>query len=486
MNNQNNQNLESLNTQPNTVGPVPPASPMPQNPQITPTSNLEPTPQGNPQPVNNIPPMGNVQPTGPVMNPTNMANNVNPTVGNNNSVNMIPPVESINLQPEGVVPPIPEATPQQPTTVEPLMSTPLTNNTPINQPMDNSMVNGNNMGMNNMNPNPNMMGVGMPNQMNNPMPTNVMGVPTPPSLPPEDGKKKKDKKANNKVVFIVLAAVLIIAVGLGVYYMLNTSKTKAPAVNITPLLNEVELGTTINKNSALQFAKVTGYNLNDCKVETNINANKVGTYEYTVTCGNKVSGPTKVQVKDTTPPEVTLKEVVVVPDTPVSAEDFVEDIKDASKYTISMEEKEIDTSVTGTYSINIIVSDDYDNQTEVVGTLIVDENAPTTYLTCEQASTSSSKITYLFGITNASEIYNTKKIITLEYEDEDAYEEAVTTAQEDEELDGYTGIFKFNDQNLTITITADILADDFDEEFDSVPTTEDDVQNIFNNDCYND
>lgn len=405
------------------------------------------------------------------------------------SVTPIPPVDSINLQPEGVVPPIPNNVPPAQNGVEPLMSTTLTPETSINnftQPVQSQNMN-NSMMQNQMNQQPNLMGnMGM-NQ--NIMPNNQMnimgGVPIPPPLPSEEPGKKEKKKGNNKILLIILVVVLILGIGFGVYYFLVASKAKTKIlINTTRV--EAELGSELELVAA-NFATVDGYDINSCTVNTNLDINTYGTYQYSVTCGNVTSEAKTIMVRDTQAPVVTLKDVIVIPNAAIEAEDFLEKVEDASEYTVALD-AEVDTSTPGTYEVTITISDEYENVTTVKGNLIVDENAPTTYLVCQKEQTEEDPtITnrYRFGISGSGSRYDTKKIVTFTYEKEEDYKEAVNEYEENKSINNISGTAKFDMKNFTITITS-VLEDSFltkELGVDTLPTNEDEIQTIFDNSC---
>lgn len=467
MNNQNlnNNNIESLNT-------TPISTPIPNNNVVTPAPN-------NNQVVNQIPNQNFNSTENMVTNP----NVQNPNMANMNTYN---PVNngSINLQPAGIVPP--NNNDLNNNIVEPLQATSLNSQTVMNP-------------NNNMN---NSMNYGQPNNFNQPInnPNNNIGmmggVPIPPSIP-EEPKSKKNRKPINTPLLIILVVVLIACVGFGIYYFLTTSKSKTPAITITPILTNVELGKEIANDPSL-YAKITGVSVSSCTVNTNLNSSKVGTYEYTVTCGNKTSPAQTVVVEDTTPPIVETKEVIVVPNTPVTAEDFILNVEDASydlkddttKPTIEFEDGEtVDTSSEGEQNLSIVVSDVYENEIAVKVKLTVSNNAPQEYMYCETTLNTevnaTANATYRFGITSLGELYNSKKVITYEFEDEETYNNAVKEIEETGKYDNYEGSVFMDEQSYTITITIDLTNDDLLKDFDldSFPTSEGDIEALFTNPC---
>ena len=472
-NEMNNQNMNSGNMNPN-------------------METLNPTPNNGPVPVPGVPetpPQPEVMPTNPTVppvSPTPVAGNMGMegNFGNvNQQMNQVPN-QQVNLQPAGMVMPTQNNMPEN-NVATPLEATPLNANTMMQEPQNNQMPNNMNQAMFMANP----MGGGMPPE--NPNGNNTIGmmggIPTPPPIPEEPKKKKSNKKINTPLL-IILIVVLIAAIGFGVYYFLNASKAQTAAVNITPILKQVELGADIGTDASY-FATVTGgMAISNCTVNTNLDTATVGTYEYTVTCGNKTTPTQTVEVKDTKAPVIEVKEVVVTPNTVVNPEDFIDAEDDASEVTYSFVDP-VDTSVEGEYEVTILASDEYENETTVTATLVVSVNAPATYMYCETTVdtevNATSNAQYRFGITAEGELYNGSKTLTYQFADQDSYNEAISGIEENGTFDGYQGKIFMDDQNYIITVSVDMdntsLAQDF--SLSQFPTGEGDIQNLFENPC---
>ena len=423
-----------------------------------------------------------------IPNPTPMPEQ-NMGTGNTNIPNPmpIPPAgENINLEPAGMVP----QTPQQVNNnvAQPLEATSLNAQTVMNPaPNQMGMMDQNNMGTMNS-ANPNMMNntpTGAPNPNNN---IGMMGgIPVPPPIP-EEPKNKGKKKPINTPLLIILIVVLIAAIGYGVYYFLTTSKSASNTVTVTPTLSELELGAEIGTGAEFYGRISPSSAASSCTVDTDLDTSKVGTYEYTITCDGKTTEPHIIEVKDTTAPEVEVKEVIVTPGTTVEADDFIESAIDESDVTFTFEE-EIDTSVEGEYEVNIIASDEYENTTTVVGSLIVDANAPQIFMYCNRDETTEQPATayseYRFGIDNQGLFYNGQKTITYEFETEADYLAAVETIETDGSLDGYEGRVYVDDDSYLITITIDMSETDLATDFnlDTFPTGEGDIEGLFDSPC---
>lgn len=393
---------------------------------------------------------------------------------NNVVPNPVPqPMEGLQLNPEGIVAPTPVNNPM-PNVAEPLMGAPLNDQTVLNS----GTTNMNNFGA--------VPPVAPPNNNTMVPPTNQMGfmggVPAPP-LPPTNNEKKNLKIS--KPILIVLIVVLILAVGFGIYYFLFASKKKAPQVTITPILSEVELGAEVLLDASV-FAKVTGMNATNCKVDTNLDSNKAGTYTYTVTCGNKVSADNKIYVKDTQAPEVILKDLIVTPNTMVKVEDFIAEIVDASTCTSEFRAP-VETKEEGEFEVDIIVTDAHGNESTATGILVVSNNAPQYYLSCEEVGITNqfenATVTtqYKYGISASGEYYNIEKNVIYQFSSEEEFLTAADTILPNE-FDGVKGrVFK-NIETFSIRINRFLKDDDISNEFSlsPFPTNEFEIESYHN------
>ncbi len=377
---------------------------------------------------------------------------------------------SVNLQPEGVVPAVPTNTVETTPTIEPLMGTNLGPDTNLN--MNQNIPMGQPQGVSDGMSNVPQNNIGM-----------LGGVPVPPAPEPPVEEKKKKPKMNKTFIFL-LVVVLIAAIGVGVYYFLNTSKKKT-GVTITPIVTDVlELGMDLPEDPRY-YVNVSGMNAKECSLESNVNTSIAGSYEWSVTCGSESTGKKTVMVRDTQPPVVTVKDVVVVPDSEVTADQFIDTAIDASEVTYKFEDgSEFDTSVEGTYEVNIVASDAYGNENVVTANLTVDSNAPVYYLSCEYEDISakypeaSITVKYKYGINSFQNVYSRKELIEYFFDD-DSFEEAVMDVKENE-FDGWIGKVTTNSSAETILIEIDLTVDDLNKEFGVTtnPSTESEIKSL--------
>ena len=447
------------------VSPVAPSSPMPQPEVGAPVTPVVPSsPMSQPEVGAPVTP---VAPSSPMPQPEVGA--------------PVQPSPNMNLNPMGVVETPVAVTPEP--TVSPLMSTPLTADTnlnpttpvapdmnqptsPVGMPAGPGIV-------------PPVMG-GMPGS---PMPN--MGIPVPPQAPVETGKEKKPM---NKTLILVLAIVLVAAVGFGVWFVLFGSKSKTEAVTINPFLKEIQLGVDLDLTSASTFAIVSGMPSSECSVSSTIDTKVAKTYEYTITCGSVSSGTQTVEVKDTLPPVVVVKDVTVVPNAEVTAKDFIVTVEDASidentEYVRFVQE--VSTTTEGTYEVSLEISDLYNNTVTETAKLIVDAHAPEYYYACELDGDEEGEVlAYRFGIDFEGYIHDASKVVTFTYSDEASYNEAVESYNSSNSINGIEGVATFNQDKLQISVSTTLSVDSLPGEFDTDLFSEEyDIQDILGDSC---
>ena len=420
--------------------PVPPVSP-------SPIPGPAPVPPVNPEPVPGPAPVPPVSPS-PMPEPT-----------------LVPPassqtMSSINLAPEGVASNTPVV--DQPS---PLMGSTLTANTPLTneQQMNNTPVN-------NQNINP-------ANNMISENPSTFGGVPTPQEAPAMDNMIPSvplKKKGTKKAIIIILIFVLILGIGAGVYYFLNIANIKpSNSISIVPKVTEWELGEKLSKNAG-DYATISGVDASSCTVNIDsVNVNTPNSYTYTITCPGKDALSFDLRVRDSKGPEVVLKELTVKPGTEVNVNDFISKCEDPSlsndcDITIndeSIDLKELVTKV-GTYTIPLIIRDDFNNPTEVKATLIVDENAPSQFLSCEIANPleTTTKATvsenYEYGINDNNEIVTVKRKVSYKFKNQEDYEQIKNDYNSNSTIDELTGEASFDDKKYIINLDIDVDASD--------------------------
>lgn len=373
------------------------------------------------------------------------------------------------------------------------------NNMPFGNFSDNSMnMNLNNnpapvdMAQNGINPNPFVGNSGMsqpmmsgdnpfaqPNMGMNPnMNNNVFGsVPTPPMGNMDNGNKKGKLKFS-KTTIIIIVVLLIAIIGCAVYLILNNATPTQTKGSITAHDLDLDLGKPLSTNIS-DYAEIVGFNVSTCTLDTSsVNIKRMGSYDYTITCGTTTQKGT-IMLRDKTAPTVTVRELMVTPGTNVALEDFIVTCDDYTKCSYELEDanESLETLVqtVGNYNLNLIVSDDYDNKVTVQLSLIVSDSAPVRYMYCTPTSVQDDTLkatldlAYNYGINMDDMLAKTEKTYVYTFDNEEDYLETKNSYSETTGVNGVVGQTVFDDENFTITILVNMTDSDLGIEFNMNP-----------------
>ena len=276
------------------------------------------------------------------------------------------------------------------------------------------------------------------------------------------------------VIIIVIIVLLIIGIGFGIYYFLTKAKASGASADIATRELAIELGETLSDNVD-DYAAITGYDKTSCTVDTsNIEVDKVGAYKYYIHCGEKEVEGTAI-VDDTKEPTIIPSEVVVVPNATVTADDFVEQCIDASKCTVKFQDEEaVKTSLSkiGEYDIELLVSDEYNNEVVTTVKLTVSNNAPVKYLTCTANPVNVDEIystlseSYRFGVDSSNNLYNAILNSQFSFDDIEDYKSVKESYSESTGVYNRIGQATFNDENKSIIIKANKTIEEINKDLD--------------------
>ena len=175
----------------------------------------------------------------------------------------------------------------------------------------------------------------------------------------KEKKPKKKKTLLQKIIIIILIILFIIALGIGIYLFVRP-KVK----DIT-----IELGT--EKISIDDFLVSPMYRKTVKQVTDldSLNLLEVGKKDVKFKFLNK-ERTVKLNIVDTTPPKVKLKEKTAYIDYQINPEDFVESKEDLSEMSVKLKD-DVQISDYGEYPVTVVVSDKYGNETVGQTTLII-------------------------------------------------------------------------------------------------------------------
>ncbi len=286
------------------------------------------------------------------------------------------------------------------------------------------------------------------------------------AVPP---KQEKPKRPMNKVLFIIIIIVLIAGVAFGVYYYLNMSSNK---VNVNIKDVTIGLGETLSDNIN-DYATITGGGASSCNLNiTDINANALGDYNFSITCG-KDSYSGTVHVIDKTAPTAELKvSYKVVNSTSYSIDDFVEYCSDLSNCTYDFtDEAAVQgylATAGGPYNVGITLKDDVGNKNEVNAVLYVAPYDITAIMECssEESSIDGYQGTMITSdnllIGRADEESElgymglSRRVYTYNFANESDYLSVVGDKKEIITFNNVTGLASYNDTDYILTISEDL------------------------------
>lgn len=184
----------------------------------------------------------------------------------------------------------------------------------------------------------------------------------------KDLKEKWIGLIKTKKGILIGILVLILLIFVGVLYM-NKDKT----LQLNKETVEIEYGKTYNPNLKDVVKNYDDFNGKDLKLESTIKNEdgkeypSVGKYEVKVTY-KKQEITQKVEVKDTTKPELTVPEnIEILQGTDLSTFDFksllnATDLSELKDYEIDY--SKVDANTVGEYEVNVSIQDKYENKTD--------------------------------------------------------------------------------------------------------------------------
>lgn len=305
---------------------------------------------------------------------------------------------------------------------------------------------------------------------------NVIAEPAVPGSP--------KKKGMNKTLFVVIIILALCLVGGGVYVLLNKANSKP---QVSTKLVKIEAGSVVSTNIK-DYAVFKNMDSSTCNFDTSeiTDTTKVGAeYKFIITCGDK-SYQGKAKIVDTTPPDITLKEVNVAVNEEVTAEEFIAECKDATQcsYSFKDEAKLKDyLSAAASYHIPIIVTDEAGNQKEVTGILNVSENVTSMAVVCSKTNDSYEEVNK-FGLIDEDMSFNksTKRVYTFKISTKEEYEKLKVENKDKKEVSylDVTGVPTFDDDSLTLTLTKKIAYSDLVSEIGSeIPSSYGELKQFF-------
>ncbi len=308
-------------------------------------------------------------------------------------------------------------------------------------------------------------------------------------IPPE---AKKKNNPLGKILFTLLILILIGGVAYGIYYYLNMGTTASGAVtpkNMTHNLSE-EINTNIN-----DYATFNGISSNSCVLSTvNVDVNTIGSYEYTITCGEDVYKGA-LEVVDMNLPEVVLNRVYKSVDAEVTADEFIESCsKENCEYTFadSVDVENLTSDVMGLTEVEIIVTDDNDLSTTVTAELIVTSNEIIAFLKGKGSEMDMTDYTGTYiqndylGIDGSNNYADySYRVYEYTFTNEDEFTNVMEEYKSADEFDGMTGEITFDEDEKMLSLRVPLTKETLDLEYDGTfPTTYSAIKSYYENNDY--
>lgn len=189
---------------------------------------------------------------------------------------------------------------------------------------------------------------------------------------------KKEKKKNNKSAQrfqnnMALISFFLIAFLTGFFYWYKNHPTEEDFV---PLTVTIELGESLPIRTSSYVKPGIGKEVDELLYALDLSKvviEEVGEYEFTVTYKN-MSKKGKIIIKDTTPPELEIRNLVITEGKQYDASQFVETCKDPSGCNYSFQDSDTEKkyATTGSYVVYVVATDAYQNTVTKKANLIIE------------------------------------------------------------------------------------------------------------------
>lgn len=175
--------------------------------------------------------------------------------------------------------------------------------------------------------------------------------------------------SGSKAIAFVIIIILVLASIFGYFFVFQKNSFNLKTI-------ELELGTEPSKEVNDYLKKKLSDTSKYLLDISNVNSDEIGTYTYKIT-HNRITKKGKIYIKDTTPPKFSIKDQEIEQgDENFYLSDFLSSCEDKSLpciVTFKNENDEDKLNIPGEYSINIVISDVYNNKSEATVNLKVIE-----------------------------------------------------------------------------------------------------------------
>lgn len=284
-------------------------------------------------------------------------------------------------------------------------------------------------------------------------------IPKPPIF-----NEKKEKKSI-KTILIGLILVLIIFIGFGLFYFLKFAKE-----NTVEQIKEVKV---IELGTKKEEVKEKGCKLN----LDNVDFEKTGKYDCSAICDKK-EYELKIEIVDTTEPEVELKILNLKTNQIFNAEDFVLTYYDLSNVEIKFQNQEYSniSGENGVYIVPIIAEDQSGNIIKKYGILLVTSVLADKFLSASKIESTTYnatlKVTDKIGFNSSNYYINALRIYDYTFNSKEDYLNAKKELSAD-------GKIIFDDSTINIKIIQELTKQELDKLNGNFPSTYNEISKLY-------
>lgn len=324
-------------------------------------------------------------------------------------------------------------------------------------------------------------------------PSSVPVIDTLDAVPSEEtikaNKPQKPKKKNDlvkKILFTVLVILLMAGVGFGVYYYLSLgAKNNPPKPAEFTLQNQVVYVGDSLSTDLVEYGDFSKVDISACSLDIQgVDMTKEGQYDYSVMCNS-----TKYSAKITVLSKVEFTyQTKLVRKVAGSSYDITDFISGEGDYDYEFIENSAVINyfknAGGPYNIGITLKDNNGNTFNAYAALVVTHESPYITMNCRKKTSNITEVnTYSFNSSKNDMGYTTKSF-EYKYEDKKTYDkEKQKIVNGMLTMDDHTGIAIVDDNNLTITIVAELDKNNVPNELSNL-NSYNDIYNYYSNNGY--
>lgn len=294
---------------------------------------------------------------------------------------------------------------------------------------------------------------------------------------PELDPKAKGKKKQNKLLLVILLLIIIGGIGYGSYYLINVMGI-LDSKNVTVKEVTAEKGESLSVNID-DYATFKNTSSSNCVLDTTkVDISKTGTYDFTVTCGDK-SYTGKVTVKDTKGPEIEVNTKIVSAGTTLTADMLVANANETAAYEYASETEANAFTTAGLKAVKVNATDENGNkQTYHIPVIVTTSEFSMGIVSKKDVSGDNTSANIIeknvILYNNSGGMFNDTSYTAyvIKFNDNNLYKEAIKSYDNSGSLtyESYTGIPLFYSSANTLILVKDINSELIKEDYNTTYT----------------